>query len=584
MAAAFDLVIRNGMVADGTGADPRPADVAIVADRIVAVGCVRGRGREEIDAQAALVTPGFVDVHTHYDGQATWASQLSPSSLHGVTTVVAGNCGVGFAPCRPHERELLIKVMEGVEDIPEPVLAQGVQWEWETFPEFLDALGRRRYDIDIGAQVPHGPVRVYAMGRRGAEREPATREDMAVMCAAVQDGLRAGALGFTTSRTMIHRLKDGQLAPTITAGEDELRAIALGMREVDLGVLQGVDDWNDNDAAFALWQRLATAAGRPFSFSLVQRMPLDDRWLAQLEKVEQAKAAGLEVRGQVICRPIGLLFGLDLSFHPFCMNPSWGAIDGLPLEEKVRALRDPALRARLIAETPDDRNPQLLWMIRNVEGMYPFGDPPDYEPPASAAVAAQARALGKDPLAHAYDLLLEQDGHAVLYFPVSNFNGNSFDAIYTMLRHPGTILGIGDGGAHCGMISDASTTTFMLTYWTRDRKGEKIPVGEAVRKLTRDTAEALGLRDRGVLAPGYKADLNVIDYDRLYLHAPYPVRDLPSGGRRLMQRADGYVATVKSGTVTYRDGEFTGALPGRLIRGAQSGPSTNSRGSSTNSG
>jgi len=572
MAAQYDLVVRNGLVADGSGAEPRLADVAIDGDRIVAVGRVTGSGREEIDTHGVLVTPGFVDVHTHYDGQATWASQLSPSSFHGVTTVVTGNCGVGFAPCRPRDRELLIRVMEGVEDIPEPVLAQGVQWEWETFPEFLDALGRRRYDIDIGAQVPHGPVRVYAMGRRGAEREPATGADIATMTAAVQDGLRAGGLGFTTSRTMIHRLTDGQLAPTITAAEDELKGIARGMRDVDLGVLQGVDDWTDNDASFALWQRVAETAGRPFSFSLVQRMPKDDKWIAQLEKVEAAKAAGLEVRGQIICRPIGLLFGLDLSFNPFVMNPSWAEVANLPLADKVRALRDPALRERLLGEIPDDRNPQLLWMIRSVEGMYLFGDPPDYEPPASAAVAAQARALGKDPLAHAYDLLLEQDGHAVLYMPVSNFANNTFDNIFTMLRHPGTILGIGDGGAHCGMISDASTTTFMLTYWTRDRKGEKLAVGEAVRKLTRDTAVALGLRDRGVLAPGYKADLNVIDYDRLYLHAPYPVRDLPSGGRRLMQRADGYVATIKSGTVTYRDGEFTGALPGRLIRGAQPSP------------
>lgn len=572
MAATFDLVIRNGMVADGSGAEPYPADVAIAGDRIVVVGTVTGAGREELDAAAALVTPGFVDVHTHYDGQVTWTSQLAPSSLHGVTTVVGGNCGVGFAPCRPQERELLIKVMEGVEDIPEPVLAQGVAWEWESFPEYLDALARRRYDVDFGTQVPHGPVRVYAMGRRGAEREPATPDDLALMARIVYDGLRAGALGFSTSRTMIHRLKDGQLAPTITAAEDELRAIARAMREADAGVLQGVDDWADNDASFALWQRVTEVAGRPFSFSLVQRMPDDDRWLEQLGKIEQANASGLRVKGQVICRPIGLLFGLDLSFNPFCLCPSWAGLDALPLHEKVRALRQPQVRARLLAETPDDRNPQLLWMLRNVASMYPFGEPPDYEPSAECAVAAQAKRLGKDPLEHAYDLLLEDDGRAMLYFPVSNFGNNTFDNVFTMLRHPDTILGIGDGGAHCGMISDASTTTFMLTYWTRDRKGPKLGIGEAVRKLSRETAVALGLHDRGLVAPGYKADLNVIDYDRLALHAPYPVRDLPAGGRRLMQHADGYVATVKSGVVTYREGSFTGALPGRLIRGAQPSP------------
>lgn len=572
MAARFDLVIRNGMVVDGTGAEPYAADVAIRADRIAEVGRVAGSGREELDAGSLLVTPGFVDVHTHYDGQVTWTPQLSPSSLHGVTTVVTGNCGVGFAPCRPHERELLVKVMEGVEDIPEPVLAQGVQWEWETFPEYLDALAKRRFDVDVGTQVPHGPVRVYAMGRRGADREPATPADMAAMSQAVQAGLRAGALGFSTSRTTLHRLTDGRLAPTITAGEDELTAIARGMRELDLGVLQGVDDWSDNDAAFALWQRVAEAAGRPFSFSLVERGAHDRRWLEQLAGIERANAAGLRVKGQVICRPIGLLFGLDLSFNPFCLCPSWSEIDGLELAEKVRVLRRPEVRARLLSEAPDDRNPQLLWMVRNVESMYPFGDPPNYAPPPEQAVAARARALGKDPFDHAYDLLLERDGRAVLYLPVVNFGNNSLDSVLAMMRHPDTILGIGDGGAHCGMISDASTTTFMLAYWTRDRAGEKFPLGEAVRKLTRDTAAAVGLGDRGVLAPGYVADLNVIDYDRLYLHAPHPVRDLPGGGRRLMQRAEGYVATVKSGAVTYRDGEFTGALPGRLIRGAQPSP------------
>jgi len=569
MAAQFDLVIRNGMVVDGTGAEPRLADVAIVADGIVEVGRVSGAGREEIDAAGLLVTPGFVDVHTHYDGQVTWTSQLSPSSLHGVTTVVTGNCGVGFAPCRPHERELLIRVMEGVEDIPEPVLSQGVEWEWETFPEYLDALAKRRFDVDVGTQVPHGPVRVFAMGRRGADREPATTNDMAAMTLAVQDGLRAGALGFSTSRTTLHRLTDGRLAPTITAGEDELKAIARGMREVDLGVLQGVDDWHDNDAAFALWQRVAEAAGRPFSFSLVERGATDQRWRSQLAQIERANAAGVRMKGQVICRPIGLLFGLDLSFNPFCLCPSWAEIAALELPEKVRLLRRPEVRVRLLSETPDDRNPQLLWMVRNLESMYPFGDPPDYEPAADRAIAVQARALGKDPFDYAYDLLLERDGHAVLYLPVVNFGNNSFDNVLSMMRHSDTILGIGDGGAHCGMISDASTTTFMLTYWTRDRAGEKLSVGEAVRKLTRDTAAAVGLDDRGVVAPGFKADLNVIDYERLSLHAPYPVRDLPGGGRRLMQRADGYVATVKSGAVTYRDGEFTGAVPGRLIRGAQ---------------
>jgi N-acyl-D-aspartate/D-glutamate deacylase len=392
------------------------------------------------------------------------------------------------------------------------------------------------------------------------------------MAELVKEALRAGALGFTSSRTMIHRLRNGQLAPTITAGEDELRAIALGMREVDLGVLQGVDDWADNDTAFSLWERVAEAAGRPFSFTLVQRMPNDPRWRGQLKRIEEANLAGRTVRGQIICRPIGLILGFDLSMNPFCFNPSWEKIADLPLDEKLRLLRQPEFRARLIGETPDDRNPQMLGAVRAVEALYPFGDPPDYEPPAERSVAAEARRLGKDPLELAYDAMLAREGTAQLYLPASNFGNNNFDNIYTMLTHPDTILGVGDGGAHVGMISDASTTTFLLTYWTRDRKGPKLDLSTAIRKLCRETAEALGLHDRGLLAPGYKADLNVIDYDKLFIHAPYTARDLPSGGRRLMQHADGYVATVKSGTVTYRDGEFTGALPGRLIRGAQPSP------------
>jgi len=570
MNAAFDLVIRNGTVVDGTGARPRTADVAITDGRIAAVGSVRASGRDELDARGKLVTPGFVDVHTHFDGQVTWSSQLTPSSLHGATTVVGGNCGVGFAPCRPDQRELLIRVMEGVEDIPESVLSAGLQWEWETFPEYLDALERRRYDVDFATQVPHGPVRVYAMGRRGADREPATAADLELMVQTVQAGLKAGALGFSTSRTLLHRLKDGQLAPTISADEYELAAIARAMREIGMGVLQGVDQWSDEDASFGLWERVATAAGRPLTLSLVQSVPDDGAWRRRLEKMHAVNHAGAtSIRAQVVCRPIGVLLGLDLSFNPFSLCPSWQELEPLPLSEKVARVRDPELRARLLQEPQDDRNPQLAAGLRKLDQTYVLGDPPDYEPPAERSIAAQARKLGKAPLEHALDVMLERDGREVLYRPGNNFVDNAFDGIDEMLRHPDTILGIGDAGAHVGMICDASTTTFLLTYWTRDRKGAKLPLGTAIAKLCRETAAALGLDDRGVVAPGYLADLNVIDYDRLKLHAPHVVRDLPAGGRRLMQHADGYVATIKSGVVTYREGAFTGALPGRLVRGAQ---------------
>jgi N-acyl-D-amino-acid deacylase len=573
MNAAFDLVIRNGTVVDGTGAGLRTADVAIADGRIAAVGSISGSGREELDARGKLVTPGFVDVHTHFDGQVTWTSQLTPSSLHGATTVVGGNCGVGFAPCRPEQRELLIQVMEGVEDIPEPVLSTGLEWEWETFPEYLDALARRRYDVDFATQVPHGPVRVYAMGRRGADREPATPADLALMAQTVQEGLRAGALGFSTSRTLLHRLKDGRLAPTISADEYELAAIARAMRDVGMGVLQGVDQWSDEEAAFGLWERVATTAGRPLTLSLVQSIPDDGAWRRRLEKMHAVNHAGAAtIRAQVVCRPIGVLLGLDLSFNPFSLCPSWQELEQLPLVEKVARLRDAQLRARLLAEPQDDRNPQLAAGLRKLDLMYVLGDPPDYEPPADRSIAAQATKLAKDPLEHALDVMLERDGREVLYRPGNNFVDNSFDGIYEMLRHPDTILGIGDAGAHVGMICDASTTTFLLTYWTRDRKGKKLPLETAIAKLCRQTAAALGLHDRGLVAPGYLADVNVIDYDRLKLHAPHVVRDLPAGGRRLMQHADGYVATIKSGAVTYRDGAFTGALPGRLIRGAQQSP------------
>ena len=576
MAAQFDLVVRKGTVFDGTGAEPRMADVAVKDGRIEAVGAVSGAGREEIDAEGLTVTPGFVDVHTHYDGQATWDERFSPSSGHGVTTVVMGNCGVGFAPCRPEDRDTLIKVMEGVEDIPEIVMREGVPWNWESFPEYLDALAQKRCDIDFATQVPHAPLRVFVMGRRGVEREPATAADMAAMAKLVEEGLEAGALGFSTSRSLFHRTSEGALTPTITAAEEELAAIARGMGRAGKGVIQLLDDFQDTTTAgateFAMLRRLVEISGRPLSFTLLDISLYPERWRTLLREVERANRDGLPIRGQVSARPVALLYGLELSFHPFSTCPSYRELDGLPLDRKLAGLRDPAMKARLLREEPVYRNPQMLAFMRSVGNMFVLGDPPNYTPPAAERLDARAAALGLSPLELAYDLLVQGDGRTILFHPGANYTDCSDANMASMLRHEHTVMALGDGGAHYGLICDASYTTHALTYWTRDRAGERWPLPWAIRQLTDVPARLVGLGDRGRLAPGYKADLNVIDLDRLKVSAPHPVHNLPGGGRRLEQKAEGYRATVVGGQVTYRDGAFTGALPGRLVRGARPGP------------
>ena len=576
MAAQFDLVVRGGTVFDGSGGAPCAADVAVQDGRIAAVGQIAGSGREEIDAKGLMVTPGFVDVHTHYDGQATWDERFSPSSGHGVTTVVMGNCGVGFAPCRPEDRDTLIKVMEGVEDIPEIVMREGVPWNWESFPEYLDALAQKRCDIDFATQVPHAPLRVFVMGRRGVEREPATAADMAAMAKLVEEGLEAGALGFSTSRSLFHRTSEGALTPTITAAEEELAAIARGMGRAGKGVIQLLDDFQDTTTAgateFAMLRRLVEISGRPLSFTLLDISLYPERWRTLLREVERANRDGLPIRGQVSARPVALLYGLELSFHPFSTCPSYRELDGLPLDRKLARLRDPAMKARLLREEPVYRNPQMLAFMRSVGNMFVLGDPPNYTPPAAERLDARAAALGLSPLELAYDLLVQGDGRTILFHPGANYTDCSDANMASMLRHEHTVMALGDGGAHYGLICDASYTTHALTYWTRDRAGERWPLPWAIRQLTDVPARLVGLGDRGRLAPGYKADLNVIDLDRLKVSAPHPVHNLPGGGRRLEQKAEGYRATVVGGQVTYRDGAFTGALPGRLVRGARPGP------------
>lgn len=570
----FDLIVRNGMVADGTGREPVVADVAITNGRIVRVEPrITGRGREELRADDLLVTPGFVDIHTHYDGQITWDHTLGPSSQLGVTTVVTSNCGVGFAPCKPEHRELLIKLMEGIEDIPDVVMAEGLPWLWESFEEYLDFLDTRQCDVDFATQVPHAPVRVNVMGQRAADREPATAHEMHAMAAIVRAGILAGALGFTTSRTVAHRTKSGALAPTITAAEEELRTIALGIRAAGAGVLQMIDDFEQTDvedsAAFGMWRRIAEAAGRPLSFTLVELRAAPERWRELLHFLEKANADGLTIRGQVATRAIGTLLGLSASAHPFSFSPTYQTFAHLPLVERVAIMRRTDVRAALLQEHSDGV-PRPGFVAPDFA--YALGDPPNYEPPADQRLEVRAKALGISPLELAYDLLLADEGRTLLYRPITNYVNFNLDTTYEMMMHPHTVIGLSDGGAHVARICDASMQTYLITHWTRDRPGTRIPLGQAVKMITSDTALLIGLADRGIIAPGYRADLNVIDYDRLALGLPRIEHDLPAGGSRLKQSATGYRATVKSGVVTYNDGAPTGALPGRLIRGAQPPP------------
>ncbi|MBI1238691.1 MAG: amidohydrolase family protein [Alphaproteobacteria bacterium] len=573
MSEPFDLVIRGGTIADGQGGDLIEGDIATVKGRIAAVGKVEGRGVEEIDARGKLVTPGFVDIHTHYDGQVTWDERLTPSAWHGVTTAVMGNCGVGFAPCRAEDRDRLIRLMEGVEDIPNPVLTEGLPWNWESFADYLDAVEGRRHDIDFAAQMPHGALRVYVMGERGANREPATMEDIVKMAALTREAVRAGAVGFSTSRTLNHRTSDGQPTPTLTAAENELLGIALGLRQAGEGVLQVVSDFADPEQETAMLARIVEESGRPLSFSLLQSDRAPDAWKFLLNWVDQCVARGLPVKAQVCGRPVGLLLGLGATLNPFSAHPSFEAIADRPFAEKLAILKTPEMRATLLGEAPRSDNPFVKAVLRNFSKMYPLNDPPDYEPLPSQSLGAQAAARGVRPEELAYEWMLADEGKALIFFPFLNYSDDTLEPARTMMMHPSTILGLGDGGAHAGMICDSSFPTSMLTYWTRDRtRGEKLSLPYVVQSQTRDTAAAVGLYDRGVLAPGYKADINIIDHDKLTLHRPIIVNDLPAGGRRLVQKADGYVATIVSGRIVYRDGAPTGALPGRLVRGRREAP------------
>jgi len=570
MAREYDLVVRGGTIYDGEGGEAIDGDVAVKGGRIAAVGEVKGSGAEEIDARGKIVAPGFVDIHTHYDGQATWESRMQPSSWHGVTTVVMGNCGVGFAPCRPDDHDRLIKLMEGVEDIPFPVLAEGLPWNWESYPDYLDQLARRRFDVDIGSQLPHAALRVYVMGQRGVDREPATEADIARMAALAKEAMEAGAIGFGTSRTLNHRSSDGSPIATLTAGEDELTGIALGIAAAGKGVLQVVSDFQDERAEFAMLRRVVERSGRPMSFSLLQSPVRRDNYLTLLEQVEDAVAAGLKIKAQTAARPVGVLFGLELTLNPFSPYPVYKEIAKRPLAERVALLKDPQFRERLLSHPPEGR---VRGRMRDWTNMHVFAGTPDYEPTPETSIATIAERTGRAPEQVALDHLVSDDGHAMIYVPVLNYADGNLEPARYMMNHKDVVPGLSDGGAHVGTICDGSFPTTLLTYWTRDRtRGPKLPLAQVIRMQARDTARAVGLYDRGVLAAGFRADLNVIDHENLTLYAPEVAYDLPAGGRRLLQRAKGYLATVVAGEVTYRDGEATGALPGRLLRGGQPAP------------
>jgi N-acyl-D-aspartate/D-glutamate deacylase len=560
-----DLIIRGGTIVDGTGGTPHEGDIAISGGIITGIGRVSGRGAEEIEAKGRLVTPGFIDLHTHYDAQVTWSSQVTPSSWNGVTTVLIGNCGVGFAPCLPERRKMLVELMEGVEDIPEVVLTEGLPWTWQSFPEFLDTLASRPYDLDVCAQVPHAALRVHVMGERGANREPATEADRQEMARLAAEGIRAGAIGFSTSRTLAHKTLDGRHIPTLRAEESELATIANALGG---GWMQVISDFEDLDQEFGMLRRLALSSGRRMTISLLQREQRPEAWKTILGHIHESNAAGASIVGQVMARPVGVMLGFEISQNPFVGRPSWQAIAHLPFTEKLPHLHDPAFRARLVAEQPAD--PTVRHRVNTWEKIFPLGERPDYEPAPESSIAAQAAREGRDPNEVAYDLLMQRGGRNILYRPIINYAAGDLEAVKTMMTDRHTIMGLGDGGAHVSIICDASAPTTMITHWTRDRtRGERLPIEWVIKRLSADNAAALGLSDRGTLAVGRKADLNVIDHGRLQAHAPEVRYDLPAGGRRLVQTTEGYEATIVSGQVVQREGTATGALPGRLVRGTR---------------
>ena len=567
-----DVVIRGGTILDGTGAAAFTGDLAIDGDRLAEIGGKAGPGKREIDANGLLVTPGWVDVHTHYDGQATWDPVLAPSAWHGVTTILFGNCGVGFAPVRPEHRAGLIDLMEAIEDIPGTALAEGLKWDWESFPEYLDALDRLPRTIDIAAQIPHHPLRVYVMGDRGINREAATADDIAEMRRMTEMALKAGAFGFTTSRTYSHKTNAGDLVPGHFAEEAELYGIGQAMASVGGGAFGLNSDFVDEDAEFAWMTRLSRETGRPVWFLLVDHAKDPARWRRLIKHVHAARAQGAQITAQVAGRPVGIIMGIAGSFNPFSIRPSYQPLDALPAPQRLERLRDPETRRQLLSEEPSAQQLARLSqarqdMVGRWDRMYVMaGKAPDYEPTSDESIAAIAARGNSSPQEVAYDYLTEGLDR-FLFFPIVNYTDGDHETVREMLTDPATLLGLSDAGAHCGAIVDASLPSFMLTHWARDRsRGPRLPLPQLVKMQTSETADFFGFTDRGRLAPGMRADVNLIDFDRLRLHLPEVVYDLPAGGRRLVQRVDGYRATFVAGTPVFEHGEDTGARPGRLVR------------------
>jgi len=560
-----ELVIRGGTVVDGTGAPAVTADVAVDGGRVTEVGPRLGRGTRELDADGLVVAPGWVDIHTHYDGQVTWDPELTPSSWHGVTTVVMGNCGVGFAPVRPGAEGFLIELMEGVEDIPGTALHEGIDWAWESFPEYLDALDATPRAIDVAAQVPHAALRAYVMGERAHDRD-ATPDEVAEMSRLAEDALRAGACGVSTSRTILHSSKHG-LVPGTDAPPDELLALGDAIGRAGHGVFQLVSDQQGGAGDRAWLVELVDRTGATATYALAQAGHAPDAWREALASAVEDKAAGRRIIPQVASRPTGMLFGLQSSLHPFSTHPTYRTLADLPLPERVARLRQPEVREALLAEEPATKNPIARGLMQRWGQIFPLGDPPDYEPPSSASTESVAAREGREPQQVVLDWLLEQDGKAFLFAPLASYVDHDHEAIREMITHPATTLGLSDGGAHCGLICDASMPTYLLTHWVKGRtRGARIPLETAVRLQTKNTADVWGFGDRGTLEVGKKGDLNVIDLEALAIAAPVMVNDLPAGGRRLVQGVRGYRATVCAGEVTFEDGEPTGARPGRLVR------------------
>lgn len=567
----FDLVIRSGSVVDGTGRPARVADVAVRDGVVVDVGRVEGRGAREIDAGGAVVAPGFVDIHTHYDGQAVWDGRMQPSSWHGVTTVVMGNCGVGFAPVAPGNRQMLIELMEGVEDIPGTALYEGLTWEWETFEEYLGVLERRPRDLDIAAQVPHAALRFEAMGKRAAAMEAATGDEIATMARLAAAAIRCGALGFTTSRTINHKSVAGTLTPVYGSQGDELTAIASAVGQTGTGVLQLITDFDDVDEDFALMRRMVAASGRPLTVSLVQFGNRPRLYSAVLERLARANEDGYPIRAQVAARSMGMLLGLQCTLHPFVANRVWRPISHLPVAEQAARMADPGMKAEILRAQTDEklRNVPGGLRIHRYEIMYEFDDVPNYEPAPEDSIAARAAREGRTPEDLSYDILTKDGGRSLMSQPFTNYADGNLDAVHEMLVHDHTLPGLSDGGAHVASMCDGSFPTTLLQLWTRDRDHDRLDLPFVIRRQCRETAAAVGLLDRGLLASGYKADINIIDMENLRLRNPTVRYDLPAGGRRLLQRADGYLHTFVSGVETYANGEETGELPGRLVKGAQ---------------